>query len=307
MNPAPVLTIEQLDATRERSEEHFRQGRGMEPLAVYLDLFDEYQGDIENFLSTTADLTQLADHAIEILTDPRGMEIFRYIAGPPISEDDLKVLMRTTTLSTKRLIADTDLITRLVNFLRDWHDRRRFVWLAEDRVATERERQGAVLASASLLAMRRVETLRRNDGKRLQEQLVVTQLQRVDFVQVPTRKIRNLNQAPRPGSFCRESMLGTRKADIIVGLWDGRIMAIECKVSNSATNSIKRLNNDAAVKARVWIEDFGTRQVVPAAVLSGVFGLHNLQEAQDRGLTLFWAHDLAPMLAWIRETLPRRA
>ena len=43
---------------------------------------------------------------------------------------------------------------------------------------------------------------------------------------------------------------------------------------------MKRLNNDAAVKAETWRTDFGTTQVVPAAVLSGVYKLHNLEEAQ---------------------------
>ena len=79
-------------------------------------------------------------------------------------------------------------------------------------------------------------------------------------------------------------------------------MPIECKVSNSSTNSVKRLNNDAAVKAVSWKTDFGLRQVVPVAVLSGVYKLHNLMDAQERGLTLFWAHDLAPMTAWIERT-----
>jgi len=49
----------------------------------------------------------------------------------------------------------------------------------------------------------------------------------------------------------------------------------------------------------VWIRDFGRRQVVPAAVLSGVFKLHNLEAAQDAGLTLFWAHALDAMVDWI--------
>jgi hypothetical protein len=69
-------------------------------------------------------------------------------------------------------------------------------------------------------------------------------------------------------------------------------MAIECKVSNSSTNSIKRLNNDAAVKAVRWIEKFGSDQVVPVAMLSGVFKLLNLVQAQEKGVTIFWAHDL---------------
>ncbi len=79
-------------------------------------------------------------------------------------------------------------------------------------------------------------------------------------------------------------------------------MAIECKVSNSAVNSVKRLNNDAAAKAEAWLKDFGTVQVVPAAVLSGVYKLHNLIDAQTRGLALFWAHDLGALTRWIALT-----
>lgn len=63
------------------------------------------------------------------------------------------------------------------------------------------------------------------------------------------RDMRMLSGAPRSGQFCREALLGERKADLVVGLWDGRIRPIECKVSNSSTNSVKRLNNDAAIKA----------------------------------------------------------
>ena len=76
-------------------------------------------------------------------------------------------------------------------------------------------------------------------------------------------------------------------------------MPIECKVSNSATNSVKRLNNDAAVKAEIWRHDFGAEQVVPVAMLSGVYKLHNLEEAQNRGLTIHWAHRLPDLTDWI--------
>ncbi len=102
-------------------------------------------------------------------------------------------------------------------------------------------------------------------------------------------------------------MFGSRKADFIIGLPDFRKMALECKVSNSATNSIKRLNNDAAVEATVWRTDFGSVTVVTAAVLGGVYKLKNLVEAQNRGLTLFWVHDLAAMIDWIHCTDPARA
>lgn len=102
--------------------------------------------------------------------------------------------------------------------------------------------------------------------------------------------------------FCAECQLGERKADVVVRLHDTRLMAIECKVSNSATNSVKRLNNDAAVKAEYWIKQFGTAQVVPAAALAGVFKVLNLEQAQARGLSLFWSHDLDKLGAFIDST-----
>jgi hypothetical protein len=37
-------------------------------------------------------------------------------------------------------------------------------------------------------------------------------------------------------------------------------------------------------------------------MLSGVYKLHNLVDAQDRGLTIFWAHDLDALTNWIAST-----
>jgi len=80
-------------------------------------------------------------------------------------------------------------------------------------------------------------------------------------------------------------------------------MPCECKVSNSSTNSVKRLNNDAAQKAVRWRQDFGELGVVPAAVLSGVFNVGNLESAQRRGLTIFWAHSLEELTSFVEQTM----
>ena len=69
-------------------------------------------------------------------------------------------------------------------------------------------------------------------------------------------------------------------------------MPIECKVSNSSLNSVKRINNDAAVKAVQWLREFGTENVIPAAVIRGVFNVSNLLQAQSNGLALYWSHRL---------------
>lgn len=97
-------------------------------------------------------------------------------------------------------------------------------------------------------------------------------------------------------------MVGS-KADFVIGLHDNRVMPLECKVSNSAVNSIKRLNREAARKAEVWRGDLGSANCVPAAVLSGVYYHHMLLDAQNRGLTLFWSHSLeAQLLDWLDST-----
>ena len=79
-------------------------------------------------------------------------------------------------------------------------------------------------------------------------------------------------------------------------------MPIECKASHSEINSLKRVNNDAAAKAAAWIEAFGKGQIVPSAVISGVFKPAHLVSAQGYGLTIFWGHDLNPMTDWIEQT-----
>lgn len=95
---------------------------------------------------------------------------------------------------------------------------------------------------------------RRNDGKTTQEAKVKDYLTSLGFTGVPPVTITTIVKGPGPMQFGAECQLGERKADVVVRLHDTRLLAIECKVSNSATNSVKRLNNDAAVKAETCSE-----------------------------------------------------
>lgn len=293
---------DELEADRIQAIEVFRRERLQEPLEEYLEVFEQVQAMMENLLEGTVDLALLEDQALEILKDPRLRESFRYLAGPPISLDDLKTLVNTNSLSLKTLQTDPDLVQRLVDTIRAGLDRRRFPWVTEGREPTPAEREAAIIATAALMATQQVATNRRNVGKKTQEERVRQAMIDYGLTEVRPRSALTLSMAPQSGEFCREATLGTRKADLIVGLWDRRVMPIECKVSNSSTNSIKRLNNDAAVKAEVWRRDFGATQVVPVAVLSGVYALRNLEEAQQRGLTLYWAHRLEDLTDWIEKT-----
>ncbi|HEV8238918.1 MAG TPA: XamI family restriction endonuclease [Thermoanaerobaculia bacterium] len=301
MTQPPRWSREQLEKDRLLAIEHFRSERLEEPLEAYLEAFDDYQGVVEDLLEQTVDLTAVTEQAVDILCDSKLQEVFRYLAGPPISVDDLGTVAEAR-LSAGSLRSDPAMMQRVVESVLTALDRRRFPWVSEGREPAEGEKSAAVLASAALMATSRVQTTRRSLGKRQQEQRIEDALLGAGFQKVPRRKMPTLYDAPDPGEFCGESLLGTRKADFVVCLWDRRAMPIEAKVSNSATNSVKRLNNDAAAKAVEWRRGLGHDQVVPVAVLSGVFKLHNLEQAQQSGLSIFWAHDLAQMLAWIEST-----
>jgi hypothetical protein len=111
MIPPPRWSKEDLDQNRLRSIEVFRQERMREPLEDYLEAFEDYQGIVENLLEATLDLRQLNDSAISILTDPNLLKAFRYLAGPPISADDLRVLAEAV-FSPGRLRSDPDMAGR---------------------------------------------------------------------------------------------------------------------------------------------------------------------------------------------------
>jgi len=214
-------------------------------------------------------------------------------------------VMARTTLAPTRLRDDPEAAARIVDSVLLSLDRRRFPWVGEGREPGEAERSAAVLATAALMATERTRTLRRSGAKLDQEGAVAAALSAAGFTRVaPPPAIRTLEEAPGPGEFCAEVDFGGRKADLVVGLWDRRRMPLECKVSSSTTNSYKRVNNDAAVKAVSWLRAFGEDQVVPAAVLAGVFKPGNLETAQSKGLTLFWAHRLGDLVGWVDRTRP---
>ena len=262
MNGPPQWDAARLEAERAVAVRAFRQERFGEPLERYVDFYRAAREGMERLLDLTADLRLLAERSVDVIADPELMHSARHLASPPISVDDL-VVLAGTTVAPSVVRAEPQRAARLVEQIVLGFDRERFPWVAESRGPTAAE---------------------------------------CGLSEAPPRAISNLHKAPDPGQFCAESLVGTRRADVPVRLWDGRLMPIECKVSNSGTNSYKRINNDAAVKAVVWNAELGSANCIPAAVLSGVFVLANLEYAQVKGLTLYWAHDLCPLKAFIAST-----
>jgi hypothetical protein len=178
--PAPRWTAEQLEVSRLASVTQFREERMQEPLEQYLEAFDGYRGAIEDLLEATVDLTVLDRSALDILTDPSRLAALRYLAGPPISEDDLKTLAEAS-LAPSRLRSDPAMAQRVIETVLIGLDRQRFPWVVEGREPDASEREAAALASAALMATQRLSTMRRSEGKTRQEEAVRDALLDDDF------------------------------------------------------------------------------------------------------------------------------
>lgn len=269
-------------------ETHYRQAR-----SKFEQLFESL-GDLNPASITDSELAKAYGLGLG--------EALRYVAGPPISDDDLQVIADAASVAPGVLKKDPQAARKVFEVIERVIDTHRFPWIKTQTSPTAHQRDAALLASSVLLAAQRIATERRIDGKDGQENRVKDYLRSLGFTEVPPTMITTIVKGPQPMEFCAECQLGERKADVVVRLHDTRLLALECKVSNSATNSVKRVNNDAAVKAGYWLAAFGTTQVVPAAVLGGVFKVMNLEQAQARGLALFWSHDLEKLGQFIEST-----
>ena len=290
------------DATASKAA--FRAARLDEPLEEYAKLFDLFVPIFDQLIDRIGELDEeegTPTVLAELMGDEDTKVAFRYLTGPPISEDDLKTLA-DAKLSPRALRQNPEAARRVRDTVLHILDPKRFPWIVGRRKPKKGERKIATRASAALIAAQKLQTKRRNEAKTEQEAAVKKVLEAMGFVEVPRREIQNLRDAPRPGTYCPECTLGDSKADIVAGLHDGRVLALECKTSNSEVNSFKRVNHEAAGKARSWTREFGARQVVPGAVLKGVFKADNLATAQGEGLALFWEHRLRDLREFIKRT-----
>lgn len=298
----PVWSLEQLTAGAAVGIEAFRDNRVNEAREDYTSHYEEALGAVEDLLEGTTDLRTLPADARGMIEIPAYLEAFRYLSAPPMSQDDLETL---SGVSAKHF-ATPNGWPSVVTWIQETIDAHRFPWVREDRDPTPTEREIAAVATAVQIAARRIMTSRANEAKKAQEELVKTALREAGFIEVAPRKIASLHGAPQPGEFCGESELGGSKADVIARLPDFRTLCIECKVSNSAVNSYKRVNHEAANKAKNWIQKFGTEEIVPAAVIAGVYSPKALAKAQQLGLTLWWSHDVDQMVNWIQSIQPAK-
>jgi XamI restriction endonuclease len=239
----------------------------------------------------------------KILLDDGMFNALRYMAGPPVSADDLGVLVsRNVRGINKSLIRKSDDLSKdVLRLICRLADPVRLPWIGKGRAPTRRELRDAVASTAVLHATQSLQTERRSFGKTVERKLE-SRLVELGFHRAAAPAKGRVNAPahhPAYPGFYGECTVYGRKVDLLIPLKNGRIIALEAKDSSSALNSVKRLNNDTAAKARHYAVE-GGRNILSVALLSGVFKFENLVRAQESGLFLVWSHDMDGFIDWIR-------
>lgn len=291
----PTWTPAELAEAAKKATDAFVRDRLEEGLGAYSVFVDATTQRVSRLHESTNNLRSLSP---QLLTeDTSWLNELRYLAGPPISFDDLQTMVGAR-LGAKTI--DKDVAARVVTTIKRTLDPYRFAWVGEERDPTEVELERAIGWTAGLKAVEQLRTHRRNDESSIQEQQVKLALADAGYTRVnlPGKELGALDDLAR-GTFTDELRVAGSRADVPIRLFDGRLLAIECKASNSAVNSVKRLNREVGGKADQWRAAYG-RQVVPCAVISGVFSVPKLLEAQnDQGVFLVWQHDLHPLIRFV--------
>jgi hypothetical protein len=297
--PPPRWPDNRLDGDRQQSISHFIAERNAESSASYQAALATNIGLVASLFESTNDLLTFGTGQA-LAERPSLLAVARYLAGPPVSADDFDTLAGATIAKRRRL--DDTLAQRAAALLETAIDRTRFPWLFSQpsRPPTPTEREVALKWTAGLKTLQEVQTTRRATSSARQEAAVAALLERQGYRKQTPGPVTFVDDVER-GSYARETLVAGVKCDLPVRLYDGRLLLIECKVSNSALNSVKRLNRECGGKAGHWRDKFG-QSAVSAVVLAGVFRLANLKAAQEEHqLALFWEHDLTPLERFLIE------
>lgn len=290
-----------------KAKDLFRKRRFDEPKERYLDAFKQ----LEKANKTVIDqLARILDDPVDpkliasLVRDEHLLTALRYLGAPPISEDDLKTLI-DNTLSPTQIAADPEHAKGVRDVIRHILDPKRFPWIYKKRRPTKKEKEAAILASSVVASAQRVQTGRRSAERDSVEGAVKELLVGLGCRQIASRQkgVQTLlTDAPKAGEFMVGCKVGEHNADIVAGLFDGRVLALECKASNSEINSRKRINKEVAVDAGYWVRQFGEQNLVPAAAIQGVFNPTYLIQAQETPVVIFWAHRLGDLRQFIETT-----
>lgn len=301
----PELSRDEMLLAANTARQRFREERVASERrwsGCYDEHFETARRRIEHVLERTDCLLDLETGMGELLGSGY-LDVLRYMCRPTVSSDDFANVSDIGSVAPSKLRMPEAARKAAAFFSRNLNGSL-FPWVERGALPDEADLLAACRAVAALVADQKTKTSMRIAPSRSQEEAVRSALvDHAGFARVPSHDIATLADVPAAGEvFAREASVGGVKADVVLGLHDGRFMALECKVSNSGINSYKRLNHEVTDKVEKWYGMFGRNGIVGGCVLQGVYELENLMSAQEAGVGIFWSHDLDALVRFVERT-----
>lgn len=230
------------------------------------------------------------------------LKVLRHILAPPMSQDQFALFCpgynklaennaRPMTRSTAAAVAAA------INAARSRHLAR---WLDYGRSPRPIEIKELIRSITPMLSQQIVATLRRNRLAAQQEREVIDLLEAKGWTRQRSQIVEGRTDV-LARHFMHKTRFATRtrpqEVDIACGLGKTVVLAMECKVTNDQTNSVKRVN-DILKKAKAW-QDHWASFVKTAALLQGVVAYSDVHRLLDADIEVFWSHRLQDFEAWI--------
>lgn len=304
MTRSGLLTLEEHLKEREAAERSYAEGRDASlERQLWFTHLDDARKEVEAALAATSNLANIPEGLIASGAHSRAL---RFLLAPPLSQDQFMIICPkwSKTLEKKGLPLSPEAAAAFDELFAKRSDTSRVSNLSDPH-----NRTSAIESTAILIAANEFATARRMLLADVQQRSVSELLRQRGYQRVA------LGIVDEPGSLAEKTFAlatqfttadgSSHEVDVAIGLAKKAILAIECKVSNDRTNSIKRVN-DVLKKASAWKRQWGNF-VVTAALLQGVFSRREPRRLMDNNVEIFWSHRLESLADWLdhAESNPR--
>jgi hypothetical protein len=249
----------------------------------------------------------LRDVAASLQSNGKHMWVIRHLMAPPMSQDQFKLLCKTWPKSTEKKggklsRSNAKAVAKTFSV---WRHRQLTAWLDKGRQPSARQLRLVLTTVAPLMASQAFSTALRNLVAKEQEAAVTALLDSSGWVKLPSKLVDKRASLPAK-HYMHKTRFATntsrpQEVDVACGLKDTYVLAMECKVTNDETNSVKRIN-DVLKKATAWKAHWGSF-VETAALLQGVISPKDVNRLLDAGVHVFWSHDLKTFKTWVGKRL----
>lgn len=190
----------------------------------------------------------LANIPAGLMVSAEHLAVLRRLLAPPMSQDQFELLCPAyrKTKENRGVALKAAEAVAISKVIEDWHDRDLAPWFGAKQSATPLQVEALATALAPLYASQLVGTVRRNRLSARQENEVILLLARLGWTQKTTALVSQSSQLGMR-EFAHKTRFETKtrpqEVDIACGLKKSVVLAMECKVTNDRTNSIKRVND----------------------------------------------------------------